>query len=189
MITLVNNIIKTYNEATPEEKTAGLTWYNTAYAYCKAISDATKIDLDKVIQLCALFSPQASWERNMASLKEYTYTGRSRYLSGYQHVAAKRILDGQHLKDFCGGRKVVRFYHSIATQGLGDCVCVDTHAINLARGEIRPVEYRSSVWSSDARYNVYEQSYIRAAKKLKVPVQQIQAITWVAWRNKNGRKN
>ncbi len=176
------NIKVVFNNATKKQIKEGSTWYKNAYLFCNKLAKHHKIAVDKVIQLCAVFSPQAKWEVNKQILEEFLLNKRSKFLSRFQIKRATEILNNQyHLLDVSKGQKVNSFYNSIKNKGLGQDVCLDTHAINLATNKINTVAEKSKIWSSK-RYKIFQESYCEVANELGVSPQQLQAITWVAWR-------
>jgi hypothetical protein len=97
---------------------------------------------------------------------------------------AIRILSGEDPRDVLGGLKVRAFYECITG---GNQVCVDGHAYSIWLGQ--RVATSSTPKISPKLYATIAHDYHLAAQQVnqitgkQYTGSQVQAITWVAWRN------
>jgi hypothetical protein len=191
----VENIIRIYQMATPEEKRDGIVWYVKAYADCKRIALDLKVPVPIVVGVVAALSPNNKWDRNVMNARDLI----EGYLNGepvesikvstYHAMKNKAwsILDQMPDEDgvslILNGQKIVSFYRNI----MGHDTCtVDGHARNIYYGERHGLtDDKSNVGKRE--YFEISQAYVKAGKKVRVNGRslkafEIQAITWVVWR-------
>ena len=191
----VENIIRIYQMATPEEKRDGIVWYVKAYADCKRIALDLKVPVPIVVGVVAALSPNNKWDRNVMNARDLI----EGYLNGepvesikvstYHAMKHKAwsILDQMPDEDgvslILNGQKIVSFYRNI----MGHDTCtVDGHARNIYYGERHGLtDDKSNVGKRE--YFEISQAYVKAGKKVRVNGRslkafEIQAITWVVWR-------
>jgi hypothetical protein len=108
---------------------------------------------------------------------------------GRSCAVADAILGGTAPLDVLAGPKVRAFYALIADPGRADVVCVDRHAVDVAVG-LRLGEAERSRCYPLARagwYDRFADCYRRAGQRLGVRAAQVQAVTWLVWRDQAGR--
>ena len=191
----MENIIKIYKLATPEEKRDGIVWYVNAFADCKRIALDTKVPVHIVVGVVAALSPNNKWDRNIVNAKDLI----EGYLNG-EHVESIKvstyhamkhkawsILDAMPDEDgvslILNGQKITSFYRNI----MGHDTCtVDGHAKNIYYGVRHGLtDDKSNVGKRE--YFEISKAYVEAGKKVRVNGRslkafEIQAITWVVWR-------
>ena len=191
----MENILKIYKLATPEEKRDGVVWYVNAYADCKRIALDTKVPVHIVVGVVAALSPNNKWDRNITNARDLI----EGYLNG-EHVESIKvstyhamkhkawsILDAMPDEDgvslILNGQKITSFYRNI----MGHDTCtVDGHARNIYYGERHGLtDDKSNVGKRE--YFEISQAYVKAGKRVRVNGRslkafEIQAITWVVWR-------
>jgi hypothetical protein len=191
----MENIIKIYKLATPEEKRDGIVWYVNAFADCKRIALDTKVPVHIVVGVVAALSPNNKWDRNIVNAKDLI----EGYLNG-EHVESIKvstyhamkhkawsILDAMPDEDgvslILNGQKITSFYRNI----MGHDTCtVDGHARNIYYGVRHGLtDDKSNVGKRE--YFEISQAYVKAGKRVRVNGRslkafEIQAITWVVWR-------
>jgi len=190
------NILAVFFQASESEVQEGKSWYASAFDTCRAIS--LRYDLpggiDTVAAVIAALSPNNRWNRNVrdaeALIRVYTLGGEIDALkvSSYSQNKEKaiRILKGEAPLDVLGGNKVRAFYECIA-DGNSRAVCVDGHAYSIWSG--RRVTTTKTPKISDKLYAAIAEDYHRAASVITsvtgtcYSASQVQAITWVTWRN------
>ena len=191
----VENIIRIYQMATPEEKRDGIVWYVKAFADCKRIALDLKVPVHIVVGVVAALSPNNKWDRNVTNARDLI----EGYLNGepvesikvstYHAMKHKAwsILDQMPDEDgvslILNGQKIVSFYRNI----MGHDTCtVDGHARNIYYGERHGLTNdKSNVGKRE--YFEISQAYVKAGKRVRVNGRslkafEIQAITWVVWR-------
>ena len=189
------NILAVFFSASEAEIQEGKVWYSTAYDTAKSI--ASRYDLpggiDTVAAVIAALSPNNRWDRNVRDaeslIKVYCAGGECDAIkvSSYSQNKAKaiRILNGESPLDVLGGNKVRAFYHCLAARF--HSVCVDGHAYSIWSGE--RVTTTKTPKITDKLYATISDDYRRATSVINTVTDscysaaQIQAITWVTWRN------
>jgi hypothetical protein len=155
----------------------GLKWYEVGNAYADALCDG---DALKGAGIIASLSPQEGWDSNLSLAAELVDTRKA----GHTSLCVGRgleILDGGDPREVLGGQKVRSFYLNLAYPDKDGPVTIDRHAVailfgrNLSNDERRILE----------RPGVYERCaavYRTVARRHGLKANQLQAITWCAWR-------
>lgn len=184
-LSMAENILSTYRQASDSDIATGLAWYGDALAL------ATELDPTRVrhaVGIIAVLSPMTSWPENVKKARMVYETGTTYGLAKNVEKAV-RIFNGENPDDVVSGPKVSSFYHNI----LGDdvAVTIDRHAIDVAYGKVQTdAERANAVKSTKARdgYGMIRQAYSLVADKVsaergdRVTGAQMQAIVWVYWR-------
>tara|TARA_R110000851_G_scaffold102666_2_gene219359 strand:+ start:1133 stop:1732 length:600 start_codon:yes stop_codon:yes gene_type:complete len=191
----IDNIIKVYKLATPEEKRDGVVWYANAYADCHRIALDLNVPVHIVTGVVAALSPNNKWERNVVNahalieghlngdgiddIRVSTYNAMKRKA---WHLL-EEMPDHEGVIDILNGQKIVSFYRNI----MGDDTCtVDGHAKNIYYGERHSLtDDKTNVTKKE--YKFISDAYVKAGKRVRVNGRslkafEIQAITWVVWR-------
>lgn len=191
----IDNIIKIYKLATPEEKRDGIVWYANAYADCNRIALDLSVQVHVVTGVVAALSPNNKWDRNVANARDLI----EGFLNGdgvddikvstYNAMKKKawsileQMPDHEGVIDILNGQKIVSFYRNI----MGDDTCtVDGHAKNIYYGERHGLtDDKTNVGKKE--YKTISEAYVKAGKRVRVNGRslkafEIQAITWVVWR-------
>ena len=185
------NIIRLYQQATPEDHAAGLAWYMKANAACERISRREGLPVYIVAGVVAALSPNNRWERNLVDAENLIHA----YVIGapedsvnpctYKAMRAKawRILeelpnDSAGVMQILNGQKIKSFFSNI--MGLED-ITIDGHARNIYYNErINLTDNRTNIGVKEYRF--LQSEYRKAAKRLDVAAHIVQAVTWTAWR-------
>lgn len=185
-MTMIENILSTYDTATADDVHAGMTWYLAANALAWEIDPARPWQGAGVI---AALSPRLSWEKNALyariayDLKGYDLKDVDNYIPTLKtsRIKALRMVNGEHVSMVLGkGLKTNSFWHNILHPYNSEHVTVDKHAANIAMG--KRTGYDISIKDKD--YRIIAAAYREAARIANIAPLQMQAITWVAWRNK-----
>ena len=185
------NIMRLYQQATPEDHAAGLAWYMKANAACERISKREGLPVYIVAGVVAALSPNNRWERNLVDAENLIHA----YVIGapedsvnpctYKAMRAKawRILeelpeDASGVATILNGQKIKSFFSNI--MGLDD-LTIDGHARNIYYNErINLTDNRTNIGVKEYRF--LQDEYRKAAKKLGVAAHVLQAVTWTTWR-------
>lgn len=172
------NILKVYRSASPAQIEKGMEWYSSAHNLAFVIGRG---DVWKGAGLLAAYSPLTPWWRNveLATDSAFTGTARTDTLSNSARIA-QLILDGNDPREVIKGQKTRTFCENIALNGQSKNVTVDVHAYSIAMGKPIP---SSKINLGKRLYREIEDCYRRAAKREGLMETQIQAITWVVWRD------
>jgi len=192
---MIDNIIKIYKLATPEEKRDGIVWYANAYSDCNRIAIDLSVPVHIVTGVVAALSPNNKWDRNVVNARELIQVFvngddiDSVKVSTYHTMKRKawsileEMPDHEGVISLLNGQKIVSFYRNI----MGDDTCtVDGHAKNIYYGERHGLtDDRTNVGKKE--YKTISDAYVKAGKRVRVNGRslkafEIQAITWVVWR-------
>lgn len=184
----VDNILATFNLATDDETHAGLNWYAAANALAKNLD----FHFHRAAGVIAALSPRLRWDKNVEyaklaySLKGYEVTPE---LLSYipvlnnSRIKAMAMVNGAEPADTLGkGLKTNAFWDNIVNPYTSQRVTVDKHAFDIANGVRTPY----STVIKDKDYREIEAAYVEAANLVGIAPLQMQAITWVTWRNRKG---
>lgn len=181
--TQAENILRVYQSGTLAQIRTGAEWYNDAHALAVV---AGKGDAWKGAGVIAAYSPLTPWNRNVELATDSLRTGYARRdtLSNSAN-AAQRILNGEYTLDVLKGDKVRAFAAAIATNGNSDIATIDRHAHDIAMGRVFDNNTRKI---GKRVFREMGESYAIVARELNLSVSQVQAITWVIWREMKGIK-
>jgi hypothetical protein len=176
---MTTNILSVFRRATLAHCDEGMDWYAEAHVLA---SDWTHGDVLKGAGVIAAYSPLMPWWRNVILARESLLTGvASTKARGTSVRAAQRILDGENALDVLKGEKTNSFCRNIVAEGKSDIVTIDVHAFSIAMGEAIPSSKIRGL--GKARYAEIANCYREAADAEQLYPAQLQAITWVAWRD------
>lgn len=182
----VSNVLAVYNGATADNIREGLSWYLDAHNYARLLSSTYDISVEACAGIIAALSPMNGWENNKRKAMQLIAQDNGEGCGLYRNVEkAMRILRGEKPLDVLGGDKVRAFYQTILDP-FGDIdPVIDRHAFDIAVGD-RTDEKRRGILSRKGVYHDFAQVYREAAKVAGIGSAQMQAITWVAWREALG---
>ena len=190
------SILAVFFSASESEIIEGRDWYAQANLVARSLSNRYDLAGPHVAAgVIAALSPNNRWHRNVIdaeTLIRTVYSGDecdAIKVSTYSKNKEKaiKILDGEHPEDVLGGFKVRAFYNCIIG---GDDVCIDGHAFSVWSGQRFTTTKTPKI--SPKLYNSISQDFRQAAVVINgvtgscYTAAQIQAITWVTWRNQFG---
>lgn len=180
-MTYAENVVAVFDRATAAERSEGMTWYNDAHNLAVSLSPG---DPWRGAGVIACYSPLTPWWRNVELATDSLRTGVARrdFLPAMV-TAAQRIIDGEHTLDVLGGPKTRAFASAIATDGMSDVATIDRHAHDIAMGRVFSDKERRI---GKRLFRTMSMHYCQAALEVGVSTAQIQAVTWVRWRNEKG---
>lgn len=173
----VSNILRTYAYANSEDCAIGSAWYPTIQQLAIELCPENPYRSAGVL---AMFSARTPWERNKQLARILFETGKAPGHIFSSH--AQRLLDGEPVFDVIKGDKTRSFTIAIATGGNGDIATIDGHAYDIADG------FRWGIRRPGIGKRVYADmatAYSEAAIVTATKPNEIQAITWVAYRRMN----
>lgn len=183
-------IIGTHNDAPADAQAIGYEWYKRAHEYALTISPRSVRIGAGVI---AALSPQKSWTENRR-LASAILHGSKRIAQTQQNIAkALDIIDGSNPLEVLShdprerSQKTLSFYRLILDPSDAETVCVDRHALDVATLRARLLD-PSLPWVSTlflnrkGGYRLIADAYRLAATELECLPHQVQATTWIHWR-------
>lgn len=186
----VSNVLAVYNLASGREMREGLSWYLDAHNYAHMLAGGNRgrfghdAKVARAAGVIAALSPLNGWENNKRCARIlFERNGDGTGLGLYRNVAkAEAIYAGADPLDILGGFKVRAFYQTIHNpQGDFDPV-IDRHAFDIAVGEVTDDKRRATL-SRKGVYHDFAHVYREAATIAGIGPAQMQAVTWVTWRN------
>lgn len=185
------NIVRAYRRASDRQRERGSLWYPNEGALAASI-DPT-LSRSVCCAVVAAISPGLKWERNVYWSREVVdawKAGREYALKvpTYSHANVRkaiRILAGEDPDSVLSGPKVRAFWRLLRDGGNAEDVCVDGHAVHIARGTDGAIRGEGSDGArvSEAQYRVVAAAYRRAARTLGRLPYEVQATTWIARRD------
>jgi hypothetical protein len=194
------SILAVFFSASQAEVSHGADWYRQAFDKCCFIGSACGVQVRKVVGVLAALSPNNRWERNLADTetmcKLYGSGGDPSEATvatfGANKQKASAILNGADPLNVLGGLKVRAFFECVMGDFLDNDnieppVCVDGHAYAIWLGQRVPTTQTPKI--SEKLYSKIAEDYRIATAQINVITGrnlmpcQVQAITWVAWRN------
>lgn len=175
----VENILSVYLHASDAHVQSGMDWYSDANALALELSPA---DAWRGAGVIAAFSPVCPWTRNVKLARMAFETGIATGHTKVMCSQAQRILDGEHTMDVLKGEKVRAFASAIADPENSTIATIDRHAHDIAMGRRYSDEERNV---GKRIFRDLSESYSIASELAGISVAQMQAITWVAWRDRH----
>lgn len=185
----VRRIVALFNRATVDERQEGLAWYRKANTFAQGLAERNGLSLAQASGIVAALSPQVSWEVNqtlaMKACAGRSYVGQTRP----NMAKASAIREGSNPSEVLftsdrTGKKVRAFYACIADPEGTKEVCIDRHAYSLAEGLLaNDDKERTNALQRKGVYEGLADSYREASRILGVLPHEVQAVTWLVWRN------
>lgn len=176
----VDNILSIYLQATDNEFDSGMHWYDEAHSIALELSPD---DVWRGAGVIAALSPLKSWTINERIARNAFLTGIASGNIGQHNEKAQRILDGEHPLDVMRGDKTRAFCAAIASPSTSTIATIDRHAHDVAMGKV----YTDKTRKIGKRvFRTLSDAYNEAAFLSDISVPQMQAITWIVWRNRKG---
>jgi len=160
----------------------GLAWYGDAHRFAVRLGDRYRIGTDAAAGVIAALSPQLSWERNRHEADRFLREGRAAQTRNAVGKAGW-IACGAAPLEILGGSKVRSFYSNIADPTGSDAVTIDRHALDVARGYVGDDKGRR-VLERPGAYQAVADAYRAAGRCVGARPLDVQAVVWVAWRNR-----
>lgn len=178
---LVSNVLSVYNTASADNVRAGLSWYLTAHNLAALLSPGNPAMGAGVI---AALSPMMGWDSNVMQAKRAFERGNANGLGLAKNCAkADAILAGAEPLSVLGGNKVRAFYSTILDPTGFSVPVIDRHAFDIAVGEVTDDKRRSTL-SRKGVYDAFGAVYVEAARIVGIGAPQMQAVTWMEWRER-----
>lgn len=190
------NILGVYNLANTADRFNGARWYPEASMIACDLVERYGVSYFQAVGVIAALSPRNKWERNLAdaenlikvflidaesvdSVKVCTFSSNKakaiRILSDKptSHDAVLAILSGPKLQEF---------YSCIV--GINDEVCIDGHAYSVWAGDRITLADIPKI-GKKLRQKI-KADYREAARQAGISADEMQAVTWCAWRRIHG---
>lgn len=186
----IQNIVQVYEDAPPDLVESGRSWYARARNWCLHRASTYGVSIREVAAVVSALSPRNRWERNLIdadqvlnawhSEKSYPYVKCATFSQNV--LKAWQILDDHDPSLAETSPKTRAFLDCIAEED-SSSVVIDVWAYRVAEGD----PDMKAKGFSEQEYQLYEKAYQEAALRLDIPVDELQAVTWVCYRNRVGQ--
>ncbi len=176
----MNRLINLY-KAAPHDKC----WYSEARDWALGVAKKHKLTLEQVVGIIAVLSPGTTWDQNKRDTIKLIEQGADAVVCTYPRnkETALRIIAGERFVDITKGPKIRAFYDCILDPIGSQNPVIDRHAWKAYTGK----QGGGAVSLTITRYRRAAAAYIRAAKKVGVPVARFQAVVWLNYKTMVGR--
>lgn len=177
----VENVLAVFNHASLSNYNDGLSWYNDAHNFARSLEPG---NVERASAIVAVLSPQVSWSANV-TLALRAYENMSGDGLGFQDKVRKinRLFAGESPDSVIGGQKVVSFYSTILAPSNPDSIpTIDRHAFDIAVG-MKTEDKVKNILSRKGVYMAFADVYRTAASIVGIGAPQIQAVTWLRWKD------
>jgi len=199
---LAANILDVWSQQTELDRLAGEGWYLAAHAVARDIGQIVAPNRPRDVQevigaaMIAVLSPRLGWGRNVTIAE--TVARKPDAIGALRRNIGKAYLVKQAGQDtsltditclavvnaIVSGQKVKSFFEAIAWADHADRpgqAVIDVHALSVAIG-LRASDRHYGNLSVRDRYGKVSAAYKFAAARAGVPLDVMQATTWVTWR-------
>lgn len=184
--TLTRNITSVYRAASLDQIADGIEWYDRAHRLAVELAATHDNDVSRAAGVIAALSPVTNWERNVEMARIVYATGGIIGGPGGMTTSANAdranlVYSGADWREVFGQNalKIRNFAQVIADPQDPFAVCVDRHASDVAFNVVSGKEAKAL---TPKGYTELADAYRRAARILTVSPAQVQAVTWVRWR-------
>lgn len=177
---MIGNILAAYDAATAAEHARGRLWYVRMQRVAGGHADRLGLDMYSVAGVYAAWSINNGWRNNLRQAGRQI-RGRQAYGLGQSLTKAADCMRGQALRvNDKDARKVLAFCANMA----GDMtrVTVDRWALRVAYGLTA-----GGYVPKGSEYDCIESAYVQAAAARGVQPAEMQAVTWIALRHRQGK--
>ena len=183
----ISNVMAVYRAARPEQIAEGMEWYPSQRDFLVSLDPDANVT--RAVGIGAAISANTSWSANKTLAKK-AYANWSGQGMGFKDKCAKveAMLNGAAPMDVLKGDKVISFYKTFMNpDGRDNMTVVDRHAYDIAIGADAPLgsNPRPGIGTPKG-YRDFHNVYLWAAQIAGITNLQMQAITWVVWREANG---
>lgn len=190
----VANILAVYNGAHADNMRWGIAWYPFAHRTALSMGGGRANHLKRNAGIIAALSPMNHWTNNIVKARAVISArgnivaekGKPNGIGLSSNVnKACAIYKGANPEDILSGDKVTAFYRTIVDPTGDIDPVIDRHAFDIAVGEVTNDKRRQAL-SRKGVYHEFAMAYREAAKIAGIGSAQMQAITWVTWREALG---
>lgn len=183
-------IIAILEEASRQERYAGMTWYQDAHDMChKWAIDYNIFSHSHVAGIIAALSPQRSWESNL-EIAELVLRGETAGQLDHAIASAQAMRSGVHptvvlYEKGMNNPKVRAFYENMDDPIHSLAVTVDRHVLGIVMDDFRAIQ-KAGLRITPGENAFLQERFRILAQGLGMRPNQLQAITWVVWKRLRG---
>lgn len=179
-----NRIKKWYLLATREQTIEGMTWYHEAHSLAIGLARQYNVSVLQVAQVISNLSPQKKWDTN----KQETIAIFNEHFNGvapsFNYYATCRTINECHAimeGDYLIPSKRIKTYsfaNNIAYLNDSTEITIDRHALRVAYDDTSASIAKVGI----RQYKEARQAYQQVADSIGIKGFQLQAITWVTYK-------
>lgn len=175
---VVNNILKIYQDSKAVH--TGYNWYQDAHRIARDWAQEFGLTTLQAAGVIAALSPNTSWEMNLEIAEEFLRTGTCGHTGTMLSKAGQCIVSNsvEESLEILNGMKISNFFLNILFPDIQTGVTIDRHAVAIAMGEVPA----GPIKMTQKQYRFFQIAYEIAADVLGLLPHQLQAVTWVKWR-------
>lgn len=189
-----SNILSVYHKAYDPQIEIGMQWYAKAHRLARDMSIQHKLKSYRYAAgILSVLSPAVNWERNIidahtvCSAEDEDNIVVSTYGQFVKKaLAIKHGTDPDDVIKRKSAPKTWAFYQCISRPMNNLYVTIDRHAVAIAQGKRYGDTERSSFLKRVGVYEAVSDAYREAAEQVGILPLQMQAVTWVTYRDGNG---
>lgn len=179
---LARNILATYRKASDAQRADGMAWYVEAHALAVTLARSADHDVLRAAGVISALSPQMDWNRNQTlAIRTYAEGGIASGCLGVSVRKADAIYNGADVVETLKAPKTTAFALVIADPTNTHDVVIDRHAMSVAHGR-QTTDAEMAALGRKGQYEAYATAYRKAAAEVGITPSQMQAVTWVVWR-------
>ena len=188
---LENSIKSIYSLANIEEQTDGRAWYHIAHEFTGTIAKRHNLSIVQTAAILSSLSPATHWSQNILDTENLIINGKDSTVTTYHRnkLKALKFLSGElnpvdhYIVDIkYSWTKTAAFFINILNPNEVNKVTIDRHAIRIAHGYEMTADDAIFYANTRQKYNETARSYFTVADDIGILPQQLQAITWLAYR-------
>ena len=183
------NLERHWNEsARTGRRQRGRQWYPAAREWAESLARETGYTLEQVVAVLAITSPGIQLTTNLAHTERIMRgeTGTGGRFPNVNRPKIRAVLTSPDAaSEYVRGPKVGPFHRAIL--GDADALVLDRWAIWAATGQTASEHARDDVHALDkSRRAMIEDAYRALARKVRIPVRDLQAVIWLQVRETTG---
>lgn len=183
----VRRMLRLFDGASTSQRDAGLSWYLDAHNFAVEQAVVHGLTVERTAAIVAALSPRTEWELNKRKAAAVC-GGRQTAGMVLTDGRAWRIRCGESPTDVLGGPKVLSFNDNILRPWESMSVTVDRHCVDALMGWKRSDDVQRKVLDRVGAYESAAGCVRRAAVLRGVMPHQMQAVSWLVWRDMKGAK-
>ena len=188
-----HNILAILKKATKEEIDYWAFWYLHATRHIDELAKTYDVPKPVAAAVTAVLSPNLSWKLNLLAAKrvmdnwkrkggDETYPSWDKVPAYKTNVnKATKILETGDVGIVKGPKVTVFFQSLLDPEKISNDVVLDGHAINIWRGEKRPL--KNMISPTKAERIAMNQDYRKVADLVGLTPQGVQAVSWYIWKS------
>jgi hypothetical protein len=179
---MATNILATYRRASDAQRADGMVWYNEAHALAVTLARSAGHETLRAAGVIAALSPRMEWSMNeRLAIRTYAEGGIDGGCLGISVRKADAIYNGADVLATLKAPKTSAFAEVIADPTDTWTVVIDRHAMSVAHGRTSTDDEVAAL-NRKGYYQAYSDAYRKAAAEIGITPSQMQATTWVVWR-------